>query len=506
MNDDYTLPATAAPIAEQAPVEAQVNIRRPDRGDLPLPLAAAGGAALTAATYFGMRAAGPGYMYTLLLERGWMQHASLFLAWTALVMLGARALRALAAHRDLASASRLPGITPAERKDRAALVGLRERWGRAGGTAGLRRARVMQAYLSAGTRAAATAAADDDTAQAEAALDAAYAVPRVAVWAIPLIGFIGTVIGISAAVSGFAGFLQTAEEIEQIKSGIGGVTTGLAVAFDTTLLALALSVAVMIPLVLLERFERRIVLALDADTQDQVIARLPDTDGAAHGAAPIDEASMRRVVQAVLQEALPSSEAMVQDARMYLQTAAAEVARSAHDAARSIDEASRSILEAQAASRALAERASAESRDRLELRDRQALGALAEVARAIIAEQRAAAQQAHAQASTSATHVADAVREAAQPLHAIAETLSRRVAELASLSRQTSEVLAVEQSVHRSVEALQQTGRLQEVLGRVESSLQTLRPAIERLALPRTITLVEADGAIRPMDGTRGDS
>jgi|GEM_PF-2855909 len=504
---DYILPTNAAePVAEQAPTETQVNVRRPDRGDLPLPLAAAGGAALTAATYFAMKAVGPGYLYTLVLERGWMQYASLFLAWTALVMLAGRAWRAWAAHRDLASVSRLPGITPAARKDRSALLELRERWGRAGGAAGLRRARAIQAYLSTGTRSAATAAADDDTAQAESALDAAYAAPRVAVWSIPLIGFIGTVVGISAAVAGFAGFLQTAEEIEQIKSGIGGVTTGLAVAFDTTLLALALSVAVMIPLVLLERFERRLILILDADTHDQVIERLPEPDGVAHGTAPIDEASMRRVVQAVLRETLPSSEAMVEDARTYLRTAATEVARSAHDAARSIDEASRSIVEAQAASRVLAERASAESRERLELRDREALGALAEMARAILAEQKASAQAAQAEANTSATLMADAVREAAHPLHAIAGTLSRRVEELESLSRQTREVLAVEQSVHRSIEALQQTGRLQEVLGSVEASLQTLRPAIERLALPRTITLVEADGAIRPMDGARGNS
>ncbi|HEX8431430.1 MAG TPA: hypothetical protein VF625_09090 [Longimicrobium sp.] len=163
-------------------------------------------------------------------------------------------------------------------------------------------------------------------------------------------------------------------------------------------------------------------------------------------------------------------------------------------------------MEAQAASRALAERASAESRDQLELRDRQVLGALAEMARGILAEQKAAAQQAQNQANTAATHMADAVREAARPLQTIAETLARRVEELESLSRQTREVLAVEESVHRSIEALQQTGRLQEVLGGVEASLQTLRPAIERLALPRTITLVEADGGIRPMDGARGDS
>lgn len=58
-----------------------------------------------------------------------------------------------------------------------------------------------------------------------------------AIWAIPSVGFIGTVLGIAASL-GFANQASTPEGIEK-------VTSMLAVAFDTTLVALVLSVILM---------------------------------------------------------------------------------------------------------------------------------------------------------------------------------------------------------------------------------------------------------------------
>lgn len=58
-----------------------------------------------------------------------------------------------------------------------------------------------------------------------------------ALWAIPSVGFIGTVLGIAASL-GFANQASTPEGIEK-------VTSMLAVAFDTTLVALVLSVILM---------------------------------------------------------------------------------------------------------------------------------------------------------------------------------------------------------------------------------------------------------------------
>lgn len=60
---------------------------------------------------------------------------------------------------------------------------------------------------------------------------------RYVIWAIPSVGFIGTVLGIAASL-GFAGEASSPE-------GIGKVTEMLAVAFDTTLVSLILGIILM---------------------------------------------------------------------------------------------------------------------------------------------------------------------------------------------------------------------------------------------------------------------
>ena len=61
------------------------------------------------------------------------------------------------------------------------------------------------------------------------------------VWAIPVLGFIGTVQGLSMAIGKFTQTLQASGDISIIRSSLQGVTTGLATAFETTLIALVLA-------------------------------------------------------------------------------------------------------------------------------------------------------------------------------------------------------------------------------------------------------------------------
>lgn len=87
-------------------------------------------------------------------------------------------------------------------------------------------------------------------------LESSYTLVRVFLWAIPILGFIGTVLGVSGAVSGFAEFLSVAQELEQIKSSLTGVTSGLSEAFDSTFVALLLSVFLMIIMSSVEKNEK----------------------------------------------------------------------------------------------------------------------------------------------------------------------------------------------------------------------------------------------------------
>lgn len=69
-------------------------------------------------------------------------------------------------------------------------------------------------------------------------LEGTYTLPKGLIWAIPVTGFIGTVLGLSEAVGGFGKVITGGAELETIKQALSGVTSGLAVAFETTLIAL----------------------------------------------------------------------------------------------------------------------------------------------------------------------------------------------------------------------------------------------------------------------------
>ncbi|MDJ0729261.1 MAG: MotA/TolQ/ExbB proton channel family protein [Crocosphaera sp.] len=186
----------------------------------------------------------------------------------------------------------------------------------------IRCSRILGAYIQSGSRKIASELALDDSTFYLSATDASYSFPRVLVWAIPLLGFIGTVIGISQAVNGFSSFLEQAGEIEQIKEGIGTVTSGLAVAFDTTLLALLLSVLVMIPLVLVERMESRLLLRIDIYINDFVLPRLKEKS------ETLDYDGINQSIRQAFQEYLPNPEALIEPAEMYAKQAAEKFSQS----------------------------------------------------------------------------------------------------------------------------------------------------------------------------------
>ncbi|MFX0095422.1 MAG: MotA/TolQ/ExbB proton channel family protein [Candidatus Hodarchaeota archaeon] len=105
-------------------------------------------------------------------------------------------------------------------------------------------------------------------------LESSYTLVRVFLWTIPILGFIGTVIGIGDAVGGFGSFLSTAREISEIVPALTTVTSGLGVAFDTTFVGLVLSVVVMIAMSTVEKMEKRQLQVFENYCQNHVIRRL----------------------------------------------------------------------------------------------------------------------------------------------------------------------------------------------------------------------------------------
>jgi MotA/TolQ/ExbB proton channel family protein len=101
------------------------------------------------------------------------------------------------------------------------------------------------------------------------AQESSFALLRLVIWAIPILGFLGTVIGITGAIAGV-----TPETLEQ---SLSGVTQGLSTAFDCTALALALTMILMFFTYVAERFEQNLLGRVDAYVDAELAHRFERT-------------------------------------------------------------------------------------------------------------------------------------------------------------------------------------------------------------------------------------
>jgi biopolymer transport protein ExbB/TolQ len=99
-------------------------------------------------------------------------------------------------------------------------------------------------------------------------LDAELAILRFSVWVTPALGFVGTVRGIGQA-------LQGAELA--VKGDTTAVTGGLGIAFNSTLVALALSIVLMYTLHEIQLAQERLVLDAENYADEELISRLHRT-------------------------------------------------------------------------------------------------------------------------------------------------------------------------------------------------------------------------------------
>ncbi|HVX60359.1 MAG TPA: MotA/TolQ/ExbB proton channel family protein [Pirellulales bacterium] len=94
---------------------------------------------------------------------------------------------------------------------------------------------------------------------------ASYALLRIIIWAIPILGFLGTVIGITMAIASL--------NPQALEDSLPTVTGGLGVAFDTTALALGLSMVLMFTQFFVDRLEGQLLSAVDARAAEELGGR-----------------------------------------------------------------------------------------------------------------------------------------------------------------------------------------------------------------------------------------
>ncbi len=112
---------------------------------------------------------------------------------------------------------------------------------------------------------------------------------RVIVWAIPIMGFLGTVIGITMALNGI--------DKNHLDDSMQHVLAGLGLKFDTTALALAMAMALMFIHFFVDRAANLLLAAVDGKVEEDLTGRFVSLPAGADGQL----AAIRRMAETMIQ-------------------------------------------------------------------------------------------------------------------------------------------------------------------------------------------------------------
>ncbi len=108
----------------------------------------------------------------------------------------------------------------------------------------------------------------------EAAMDASYVLLSGLIWAIPILGFIGTVLGLSIAIGRFGSVIGASGDTSQILPALQEVTGGLGLAFDTTLEALVAALVIQMMTIFVRKSEQEFLLECTRYCTKNIVNRL----------------------------------------------------------------------------------------------------------------------------------------------------------------------------------------------------------------------------------------
>jgi hypothetical protein len=287
--------------------------------------------------------------------------------------------------------------------------------------------------------------------------DMTYTLARTMMWVIPILGFIGTVQGLGAAVGGFADFLSGAAELSAIKGAIAQVTISLGVAFDTTFLALMLVTFVQFPLTSLMRREATLLADIDVYLDEHFISRLPSAEQ-----QPVVIENLEDSIEAAFRRYIPDPDRYEEVFTISIEKAASEMGKQFEELTARYVEARKTATDEEV--RALA----------------------------------AAMEQAHARAADlagryakSAQEVQSMLGESLQKAANAAGIVEQQIATITNLGAKVQELLQVEQALERAMAGITSAEEFQKTFARLREHLATTDEFCRRLSKPRVITLQE---------------
>jgi len=122
-----------------------------------------------------------------------------------------------------------------------------------------------------------------------------YAIVRINCWAMPMLGFLGTVIGISDTL----GHMDAQALASGSQDAVNSLTSGLYVAFDTTAVGLVLTMIAMFIQFAVQRVEVQLLSTIDDSVSGAMHECLTETE--VHADTRDVEASLRLITQGVLE-------------------------------------------------------------------------------------------------------------------------------------------------------------------------------------------------------------
>lgn len=108
----------------------------------------------------------------------------------------------------------------------------------------------------------------------EAISESSYVVLAGFLWAIPILGFIGTVLGLSIAIGEFGSVMSASGKADALLPALKQVTAGLGLAFDTTLEALAAALTIQLTITFLRKSEQEFLDGCSEYCTRQIVNKL----------------------------------------------------------------------------------------------------------------------------------------------------------------------------------------------------------------------------------------
>lgn len=287
--------------------------------------------------------------------------------------------------------------------------------------------------------------------------DMTFTIARLMLWVIPILGFIGTVQGLGAAVGGFADFLSGSAELSAIKGAIAQVTISLGVAFDTTFLALMLVTLIQFPLTSVMRREGSFMAEVDIYLDEHFVRRLPSAEQ-----QTIMIENLEDSIEAAFRRYIP-------DPDRYEEVFTVSIEKAGEELKKQFDELTQRYVEV-----------------RKDATDDE-VKALA-----------AAMAHAHSQAAEMADRYAGTAREiqatlgeSLQKAAGAAGIVEQQIATIVELGAKIQELLKVEQALERAMAGIAGAEDFQKSFAQLREHLATTDEFCRRLSKPRVITLHE---------------